>query len=686
MKIIVENPAPTITSRWITMLAPWAGARPHEIGRAGDLRVVSGSCHGPGIFIHAKMNGSGLSTIMEPAYRYRGEVEWTGDNSRRSLMPEAPELTLAVESGIIGGSKDGTTVYQAHTFAPLTPVYQDTVMDVLHGRARFEPSSLVADLWVYRWREQEIFDWELIVNLAHPEHEHLAEQIASLELSSEGFLWADDAWARGFKNEANRVQLAGDVRIVDGQSIAAYGRVLASGYTWRNIAQAGSLLNELPWRHVGLVEDWVESWGPFRHHFGVEDPAEVKRIHDYVIRICREHWIRTNNKDHRGKPWDGVPFGLSMRPGDQGDQQAFGLAKMGETLIPREPLFLIPARYSAMHGMACRPTLFREADGDLLQPDKHLGLVLWDERPHRDRSVSPDRLGKATSPDFEAGETGGWFGIDDQHFSPLFEIGTYALTGSFALGFMLEAMALRRAYAMTYPSKHPHLNRSTNDMNTARAVGRVGLSLAWLGWALPQMKPMLDELLVRRADECVAAQWSGKDVEDGLVRPLRYEIDEQRMPQGCGWRSPFECIGLAGLVAAHRAGSEAAADILIQVVRTVLKYGLEPTKEPWWAVYWDQSNPGQPVPASAYDPLFYQWGGGRWGEWAGSGLKLAAQLLAQLNMLGHHDQVVEVLEAANVRYVLTPDPTIKPSDKEKVRIRSAEWIGSIPAKLIPVAV
>ena len=183
------------------------------------------------------------------------------------------------------------------------------------------------------------------------------------------------------------------------------------------------------------------------------------------------------------------------------------------------------------------------------------------------------------------------------------------LTGSPMLGFMLDAMADRFLLTLTLPSTRPHHNRSTNDMGAAHAIGRMHQAADRLTWALD--RPGLMDRVASRTEECIAPQWTGKDVEEGLVRPLRMERQDH-MPGKCRWRPPFEAMGLMGLAIASRAGSEAAYTVGHAVVRLLLKYGLKPNLEPIWGVHWFERAPG----VYSTDPSLFQVGGGRWGEWA----------------------------------------------------------------------
>jgi hypothetical protein len=670
MRIKLENPSPVPSHRWISGTAPaieLIDRHEGEILIAGQWRVIVGKAVGRLRYWHARREpGSGP---FPSAGVFEAKLEETGRAEETRPFRGGGTLTLEVRTDRVDVS---------HTFelgaAPVD--YQDRILQVRKAVALLGPAWTV-ELWCYEWVEQEIREFELLIVHSSPEVSHLKERILRIALRSDDPLWIDDGALRGARPATPHDWiLAEDCSIFDGQALAFYGRVAVLP-TWPGWLLAGGVLGELPYRLVGMVDAWKGNWGPFGHDWPEFSAEELARIEDYVVGLCRAHASRllgaTQALQDGGKisPWAEVPFS-PRRPADSGDQNAFGVAKLGQALIPFEPLFLIPARYSATYGMACRPVHHREACGAHLSRGIHPDLILLSERPHWHTGVSPDRLGKPDGPL----EAEGWEGLEDQHFSPLLEVGTYLLTGSRMLLSLVEEIVERAEFEYTLPSER---TASTNDMRAARAVGRVGLSLLWINWAMTNYSTgpgpnftAAGRLVAARQEECIARQWSGRQVQEGLVRPLRWETHEHFpwRPKADGWRPPFEAIGVAGLVAAHRLCVAGALGIARSVALSMLTYGLKDDLEPWWGIRWDQTRPGAPPGEGDY-----QDGVGAWGLWSFGPLLLLNRYLVLER--GDHSLEAKILAfaAAAVRRYRGDEP--------ETWIRRAEWGGRVESPANP---
>lgn len=669
MKIVLSNPSPVVSTRWISTPVPTKHPVQVPMGTVlqtgDDVTCVVGDRQDGFTWVHTRRR-------MKPAEVVTLSLDKATEKRHSgSHYSDPPKFTLECSSCI----DHADPLHESITFDPesMPIVFEDPVMRVHEQNVRLG-RSLCARLFVYRWAGQISVEWELLVTASNPTCTAIKESIRELYLSCD-LLHCDDAGGRGYTcNGRDLVLVAlGKVEDVwDGQSIAAYGRAMPKV----NAVAFAPLFLQLPYQTASLCLDWQACWGPEAHLFGDAKPEELR---GYVVYRSRKHAdaMLKASRERTGNLWAEVPYGLSMMPGVGGDQQGFGLAKLGEALIPGEPVFLIPAKYSAVYGLACRPVLHLEEDGTSFEATRHPQCVLWSERVHWHPGVSPDRLGKG-SQEIPGDGAHGWHGADDQHFSPLFEIGAYVLTGSWMLRFMLDAMAKRRVASQTYPSKHPHLSGSTNDMNTSRAIGRTIQAMRWLGWALPERSDMLEEIIVHRVDECVAAQWSGFGLHDGMVRPLKVEIDDH-MPfgdqtYGSGWRPVFDAMGLAGVAWAYELGAERAESVVVPCLKSLLEYGFEDDLEPWWGIHMPSKSMGTLAPIE-YNKKWRQWGEGAWGLWiAGFLLEIVRSGLVNADT---EAQILEIVHIARKRYIV-PDPEGR-RDFAEIRIRGAEWIGVVPS-------
>ena len=390
---------------------------------------------------------------------------------------------------------------------------------------------------------------------------------------------------------------------------------------------------------VGFDSLWTTAgtWGPFGVAPGLESfpRSQAEASLGRIMTSC------IGDLEAAGGPWDSVPYTLSPFPGQTGDQYGFGVTKGVFVLAPGRPAWLFVGLYSALHGLACRPIHHRDTGGLPIQasnyhdPKGRPRWVTWDEDTHYDASVSPERLGKGghrwTRPwgPHAPPDRHGWKGHDNQHMSPLQELATYALTGSWLL--RLDLLEIREKFLAgqtledTLGQGHP-----TTGLEADRAVGRTLLTGSWLAWALGDVE------IAKRCDDrvlqAVARHWVGAGVK-GPVRPISICAPDGRGPGTYPyWRPPFLALGAVGLYSVWRTSDlPKARELALEAVRTLAHYGTvlrEGHYKVLWGVRWLPD--GTPLPPEAYeDPSQVQRGKSSWALWSAAAFRIGA-LLARM--------------------------------------------------------
>lgn len=182
----------------------------------------------------------------------------------------------------------------------------------------------------------------------------------------------------------------------------------------------------------------------------------------------------------------------SGRTGAQEDQTFVGAEIASPRGIGAETV-----RYLVALGQSRQPCHHLEADGNLLDLTLHPNLVMWSGRPHYDRSISPDQLGKPRQPNGE--ESFGWSGPDEQHWMINSLCVAYRATGSPALQWQLEHHARNFILHFRRPQAW--------GVGELRTVGWMSLVAYWLWQTLE------DRILAWR----VRARWHelAEAVRDG---------------------------------------------------------------------------------------------------------------------------------------------------------------------------
>lgn len=643
MRIRIENP----TSRprhcqWATLTMPVAvpdgtvGVAKAARGGAG-LPLVAGARLSERIqLVHVRVDKIGAGETIDAM------LDWTSITDQ--AVPEWAPSDWVAQSRIgifsVGVRLgDADHVLDLSSTSLVRTCEQGKARRVHHLRGRIPGTMLVVDIWAYLYARQDVIPFEMLVTASDPMTTAVNQRVDHLELVTGEYprMWTGRRRGVGqpeFVDGLWRTHLTGATNFGDGQSLAFFGSFLVpepAGRPPHNVAPVAdrmrrlrTLAAEYEAPLVAMAHGWDErSWGPLDPRVECPRGWTRRRLHAEVMAVGRRFQKKLGGA---GDPWDSCPYGLAKFPGQTGDQQGFGCCKLAQALISCDPVFLHVAAHSVIHSLACRPGNMREEDGSVVRAADHPDLVTLDEVVHYHVSVSPDRLGK-TDPALKP-EHNGWQGRDNQHHQPLFEIGYYALTGSWMTRLLLETVAERLLSGLTLKP-----GWSTSSMGAPRAVGRTFLSMAWLEWALGDARMM--ERAQNRVDECVVPQWAGRNLAGKPVRVLGVEWDS-RLPGGRGWRPPFEALGVVGLylvwkMREHRPSLE----IAYHVLKTVVNHGTVLIDDHWhicWGVFYETGEKeGDPLsPAAFWDPNRVQLGGGSWTVWAAAAIRLGPVIAREM--------------------------------------------------------
>lgn len=320
---------------------------------------------------------------------------------------------------------------------------------------------------------------------------------------------------------------------------------------------------------IATAESWRSSlaWGPFadapsRPSWMPSDQA----VTDWVIRQVAGRDLAPRDAWHESR------YGLRFVPGSTGDQMDFGVMNAMAAVMTGEPLAIDLYLEDALQD-SCRPTHFCEADGSIVKAASHPMLVMWDQRPHFNTGVSPDRLGKATVGSFESHQ---WWGRDNQHWSFNLQASAYYLTGDPQLGLLIDHECETFLSQQNLPIPPLRPGWPTTGPDASRAVGRTLLAGSWL--YLCTGRQDMRKRLTDRVDLSIRPNWSGASLSAPLARPfMLMQTDGRQAPIPVGSQAWFpwqEGIAVTGLEACYRVtGHQPARDLAVELARTLSRYG-----------------------------------------------------------------------------------------------------------------
>lgn len=345
-----------------------------------------------------------------------------------------------------------------------------------------------------------------------------------------------------------------------------------------------------------------KAWSPFG--MAPTSPAwwpTPQSATDWAIRS-----IRARDLNPRADPWHEQRYGLRLVPGSTGDQMDFGLFNCMGVVMTGEPLAVDLYLQDALQD-SCRPTHFYEASGDIVRHANHPWLIMWDQRPHFNAGVCPDRLGKApiSSPfewmrspqnafvdrdlaedEFEwlMNQTGpintpdfhGWWGRDNQHWSANLLCSIYYITGDSQVRRLIEHECETWLAQQNLPIPPLRPGWPTTGPDASRAVGRTLLAGSWL--YLCSSRNDVRQRLKDRVDLSIRPAWSGQALTPPSARPyMLMQTDGRQAPIPVGSQAWFpwqEGIAVAGLEACYRVtGHQPARDLAKELARTLCDYG-----------------------------------------------------------------------------------------------------------------
>ena len=507
----------------------------------------------------------------------------------------------------------GGTFYTA-PFTLIDVVESTDARQTLLYRGRIPNTDLVYDLWITHFAGQDHARWELRVINADTTSHLWRSGIKSLGMLVHGALpFVQHAVWHGTQSSPPMVGGTNAVfffqestEFYDGQGVEYYGSFLfasPSVVVPDAAERIDSALASSCQEMIGVATNWPESgaFGPFGtvpekppwfSQFGRPEAEHDLDAFETTVNIPSILW-----EDRRP--------GLMPQAGAPGDQNDFGTSQWGEIVAAGLPHQIALARWAAGEEIH-RPTHFREHDGTPVRAASHPDWTSWNGRTHRDNQVSPDRLGKPWPEPWLSRRAHVWTGKNHSHWSSLTLASSYLLTTSYSLRAEIDNDIELYLSSHTLPSQ---VNRTTNRIGSARAVGRTLLSMAWHYVATGRSD--VRERIRGRVEECIAQQYDGLR-SIGPVRPLMISVGDPRVGVTAGdlWVPWQEGLAVIGLDAAARVtGSQAAQDLAYTCAQSLLKFGwgsVDGQLRVGYAVHYDHLGK-ELTPAQYQDPDYVEW-------------------------------------------------------------------------------
>lgn len=320
---------------------------------------------------------------------------------------------------------------------------------------------------------------------------------------------------------------------------------------------------------VGVSHDWAGKWLANEN---------VPQAEPSVLPSTNLTWAAFLDRIASFGGWAAVrEMGSGLYPGQTGDQEDFGATKGTEAVTQFDPRWIYRALYS-MQVDALRGFNHYEDNGEPLRAANHPNWWTWSFGTHWHTGVSPDRLGKVSSP-IPMGT--GYSGWDDQHRTHNNLAALIALTDDPLLEdqvrFMVEVD--RAAYSVR-----------ALYIDAARAQGRTAGALA-------QLISVLGEADADALTEVMLQRLVGINSNPTLSVPGPMKVLSWGMPDGrknvflpSGERGRFVSLwehGLAmvGLYAAWKlTKTPTLGNTLRKVAETMAEFGCFEHGGTWWTV------------------------------------------------------------------------------------------------------
>jgi len=254
-----------------------------------------------------------------------------------------------------------------------------------------------------------------------------------------------------------------------------------------------------------------------------------------------------------------------LRPAQTGDQDSFGVWKGFDA----DPLTMLRLASYESH----RPCHWFENDGSFVRAKDHPDLVIYDEKPHWSKIVSPDQLDRK-----KFVVRNGWENHDGQHDEQLdgsFIQSAIRNTGDPSLIHEAQMMAQRFISRLTVKK-----GWSTSDPLTGREAGRVFKTLAYLLSVLPKKDKMdLINHLTYRLHQIEMPYYAAQFGNQGKVNYLRTISNDPRVfgKDKEGWIVWEDALAAVGMyMLAGQFGHPDLLEYATSLAESVARHGTDP--------------------------------------------------------------------------------------------------------------
>ena len=489
-------------------------------------------------------------------------------------------------------------------------------------RARIGTSLLVAEAIVTAWRGQPHAWVDLAVTSSNPTRPEMEQPIGELAVETRDMvLRMRHAGRQGMQQSADehgcRIVLLRDTVLGDGMCLRRSGTLLprlagdgGPGDQTLQAAAEGPVLAATAWGPSG-------AFGPFG--FVPAPPPWLVGDQIRLVQAARHRSFVAGDKPG-GDPFAAGPWGLAKQAGQTGDQFDFGVVKLPSVAVSGHPTFLHEVEWSVLQE-SLRPVHFHEADGTPVRAADHPEWIVWSGRTHWHGGVSRDRLGKPhPEPRYE---THGWTGKDREHWSTNV-LGAYTqLTGAHWARVEMQHEITAYLAGQTIDPRF-----STSGAGAPRGAGRTALAACWL-WLCTGDAALLARIH-ERCDLVYLPQWAGRNLAEGMVRPMAVMRPDARMLQGKHpyWTPWQDAMAATGFEATFRlTGNESARVLAEELALNVVRHGWKVDEKECIVATAMQWREGAPIPSdelAAGDPTVVLWSyGTAFSQWALAAVEIA---------------------------------------------------------------
>lgn len=592
----------------------WRVVKGREIGKLGTLLHVRSMVDKKGsISGELKVN---LDISHLPA-KFRLS-NWVADDIVAIIpfpvVATEPEVSFPEE----GLPSDFHRVDLKEAYDSIKLVESNPALQVYHLRAKVQGTLFTWDCWMYLYADQDVVPFDWVITSFDPQ-KGVEQRFNGIFIECGEWVSIEYGYHLGVRTPRNRegkwvVPLMGKGVIGTGQQIGYMGNchcLPSSGLQHvlgapdeGSSGRMASLMAAAQGPLVACVGrgDWNGSWLAYGKVPRL--PWNAKGGSGEVLQLVleQEHTRFMGLLSTRGNYFDDRPRGLAKFAGRTGDQEDFGATKGSLTVSTGDPLYIYQAMFAGISSHM-RPIHYLESDGSPIKSEDHPDWHTWTQVT--DHRLGSDLLGIPQAPSgwVNFGNTNGYFGADDQHFSHLNEAAAYALCPRFAIRRMIQDRT------ENFEAGHP-VELSGGSLATRlgapRAAGRTLQTLVndWLVTG----DPKIERIILARFDNAFIPNWLGANVAGpvkpwGLIRDVRTLLDSKG---GAVWNWSVWEHGLlaAGLGAAMRHFSDQRpmiTEITKQICNTVVSYGMFFDQGRWQLagnVAWIDD--GQPLQPSDY--------------------------------------------------------------------------------------